>query len=101
MVDIIYVSYVDSYVYVCVQEQEIREEEMMKGFQSYSARGDNPVNHRGFYKHKRMDSCFPNMSASLSRNGSKRSPSPSPLFLCRSMSRGSMTELNYRGKIHS
>ncbi|XP_048227001.1 dnaJ homolog subfamily B member 4 [Ricinus communis] len=70
------------------------EEETMKSVHSYSMRGDNPASSNRYYKHKSLENCFPHLSSPLSRNGSRRSPSPSPSFLYRSVSRGS-TESNH------
>jgi len=52
----------------------------MNGIHSFrynanSMRGDNPSSPRGFFRHKSMDGCFPNLSSPLSRSGSLKSPS--------------------------
>ncbi|KAJ6335700.1 hypothetical protein OIU78_012334 [Salix suchowensis] len=73
---------------------DTEDEKTMNGINSlrYNAdnmRGDNPSSPRGFFKHKSMDACFPNISSPLSRSGSRKSPSLKPSFLKRNMSRRS------------
>ncbi|KAG6786144.1 dnaJ [Populus alba x Populus x berolinensis] len=73
---------------------DTEDEKTMNGIHSlrYNAdnmRGDNPSSPRGFFKHKSMDGCFPNISSPLSRTGSRKSPSLKPSFLKRNASRRS------------
>uniref|UniRef100_A0A2C9U162 Chaperone DnaJ C-terminal domain-containing protein n=1 Tax=Manihot esculenta TaxID=3983 RepID=A0A2C9U162_MANES len=86
----------------CLGEEK-EEEETMNAVHSFrynadSVRSENPASPGDCYKHKSMDSCFPNVCSSLSRNGSRRSPSPTPSFLRRSKSKGS-TEPNHRNSL--
>ncbi|PNT37130.2 hypothetical protein POPTR_005G179400v4 [Populus trichocarpa] len=59
---------------------DTEEGKTMNGIHSFrynanSMRGDNPSSPRGFFRHKSMDGCFPNISSPLSRSGSLKSPS--------------------------
>ncbi|XP_050207650.1 uncharacterized protein LOC126657068 [Mercurialis annua] len=69
--------------------QEVGEEIEKEGTMN-SCRVQSHARSGGLYKHKKVDNCFPNVSAPLSRTGSRRSTSPSPSFMYRSMSRGSI-----------
>ncbi|KDP32846.1 hypothetical protein JCGZ_12138 [Jatropha curcas] len=78
-----------------MQEQDTGEETgkpKMNGVHSYrynsdSMQSNGPVSPRHIYRSKTVDSyCFPRFSASLSRNGSRRSPSPTPSFMSRTRS---------------